>query len=126
MRLTCVIVDDEPLARQLLEFYSDQENEISILGSFDNAFSAYRVLEEKEDQVDMVFLDLQLKQHSGLTILDEKKYDSIRFIITSAYPRSFMDRYQIQCFEWLQKPISYEIFKEAIEKVKVSKLQINK
>ncbi len=121
MALTCIIVDDEPLARSLLEYFIQNTDEVELLGSYDNARKAIEFLDLINCEVDMVFLDLQMRQHTGLDLIDKLKSKSLRYIITSAYPQSFLKEYQTQHFEWLQKPIRYETFLETIEKVKESK-----
>jgi response regulator of citrate/malate metabolism len=122
MALTCIIVDDEPLARRLLEHYVQQTDEVELLGSYDNAHTAFEFLNLINCEVDMVFLDLQMRQHTGLDLIDKLKSQSLRYIITSAYPQSFLKEYQTQHFEWLQKPIRYETFLETLENVKQSKM----
>jgi two-component system, LytTR family, response regulator len=125
MVLTCIIVDDEPLARKLLEHFVQQTEDVEMLGSYDNAQAASEFLNLINCDVDMVFLDLQMRQHTGLDLIDKLKSKSLRYIITSAYPQSFLKEYQTQHFEWLQKPIRYETFLETMEKVRESKKSLN-
>lgn len=125
MALTCIIVDDEPLARKLLEHYVQLTDKVELLGSYDNVYEALEFLNLINCEVDMVFLDLQLRQHTGLDLIDKLKSQSLRYIITSAYPQSFLKEYQIQHFEWLQKPVRYETFLETLENVRNSKVQEN-
>jgi two-component system, LytTR family, response regulator len=123
MILTCIIVDDEPFARKLLENFVQKTEDVEILGSYDNAFEASEFLNLINCEVDMVFLDLQMRQHTGLDLINMIKSKSLRYIITSAYSETYLKEYQTQHFEWLQKPIRYETFLETIEKVRESKNQ---
>ncbi|MFC0186450.1 Response regulator receiver domain-containing protein [Pseudarcicella hirudinis] len=121
MTLTCLIVEDEPLARQLLEHYAQQTKDFKLLGSYSNVSKAFEALQNLQFDVDIIFLDLQLKQHLGLDLLDKTENQNLYVIVTSAYPQSLLSDLKIQCFEWLQKPISYEIFLESVERIKTLK-----
>ena len=81
--INCIIIDDEPLAAQLLSSYTDKVEDIHLLGVFHNPLSAMTYLKDK--QVDLVFLDIQMPELSG-TQLAKIVDPSIEIIFTTAYP----------------------------------------
>jgi response regulator of citrate/malate metabolism len=117
MNLTCIIVDDEPLARQVLEHYAQKHDTLQVLGSFDNVNSAFEAILALDTDLDILFLDLQLKQYTSIDVLPNLDDTKIKVIITSAYPESFLKNTHFHYFEWLQKPVRYEHFVETIQKV---------
>ena len=115
----CIIVDDEPLATQLLEDYVSKISELELAGVFNSALDAQRFL--NENQVDVMFLDINMPVLSGiefLKILNKKPYT----IFTTAYSEFAVDAFTMEVEDYLLKPIVFERFFKAVQKL-LRKLQ---
>ena len=117
MKLTCIIIDDEPLARQVLAIFANQTDGIEVLGTYDNAGQLLQNMKEYDENLDVLFLDLQMRQQTGLEVLEKIKTPNFKVIVTSAYPESIAEALNLPYFDWLQKPIRYEVFVKALQKV---------
>jgi two-component SAPR family response regulator len=122
MKLTCLIIDDEPLARRLVENFALRCKKVKVIKSFDNLQDAFVFLERIEYEVDIVFLDVQVGKESSILLLAKNGVDKeVRIVFTSAYPSAINGDLDIQYFEWLQKPIPFETFEEVVEKIRIEK-----
>jgi len=112
--IRCIIVDDEPLARQLLESYIAPLPGISCVAVCQNALEAYLVLQQR--QVDVIFLDIQMTGITGLNFLKSlKAYPKV--IFTTAYANYAVEAFELEAADYLLKPITPERFKKAIHKI---------
>ena len=111
--INCIIIDDEPLAAQLLSSYADKVEDIQLLGVFHNPLSALTFL--KDNQVNLVFLDIQMPELSG-TQLAKIVDPSIEIIFTTAYPEFAVEGFELKALDYLVKPISFIRFLDAIER----------
>jgi len=112
--LNCIIVDDEELARTLLETYVDKIPSISLLKCFKNPEFAIDFL--KENTVDLVLLDIQMPQLSGLEFVKQINRET-HVIFTTAYSNFAIDGFTLDVTDYLLKPFSFERFQTAIKKV---------
>jgi two-component system, LytTR family, response regulator len=115
--MKCVILDDEPLAVDLLTSYiSDTEN-LHLAFASTNAFEAIQYIQKNE--VDIVFLDMQMPELTGIQVL---KIIGIGYkvIFTTAYTDYALDGYEYNITDYLLKPISFERFAKAIDKINQS------
>ncbi len=112
--LNCIIADDEPIARQILENYVEAIPYLNLVASCKNAFEVLEILQEKE--VDMLFLDINMPKLSGLSLLKtlQKKPN---VIITTAYPEYAIEGFELSVTDYLVKPFSLERFMQAVQKV---------
>lgn len=117
-KLSCIIVDDEPLARNLLKEYISDLNEINLIGEFKSAIEARDFL--KSSQVDVVFLDINMPKLSGIEFVRNLKTKAL-IVFTTAYPEFAVEAFEVQAFDYLVKPISFERFLMCVEKVKLEK-----
>jgi two-component SAPR family response regulator len=123
MKLTCLIIDDEPLARSLVENFAKRTNVVEVLEHFDDLDDAFNYLEKIEYGVDFIFLDVQVRKKSSILLLAQTGKDKeVQIVFTSAYPPNLFKNYDIRYFEWLQKPIPYRIFEEVIERLRLDKI----
>jgi two-component SAPR family response regulator len=123
MKLTCLIIDDEPLARSLVENFAKRTNVVEVLEHFDDLDDAFDYLEKIEYGVDFIFLDVQVGKKSSILLLAQTGKDKeVQIVFTSAYPPNLFKNYDIRYFEWLQKPIPYRIFEEVIERLSLDKI----
>lgn len=121
--LKCVIVEDSPLHRILLEKIINQNNHIQILHSFDNGINALEFM--NRTAFDLLFLDIELPKMNGFELLN-KLNQSPQTIITSANPTHATKAFDFNVTDYLLKPYTVARFNKAIEKVLVkSKLPIN-
>lgn len=113
--MRCLIVDDEPLARQLLESYLARIEVLKHLKTCSNAVEAFTFLQEQP--VDLIFLDIEMPQTSGIELLRSLK-DKPRIILTTAYREYAFEAYDLDVVDYLLKPISFERFLRGIAKIK--------
>jgi DNA-binding LytR/AlgR family response regulator len=114
MILSCIIIEDEPLANEKLENFIAKVPFLCLNASFDNAMDGLKYIKEKK--VDLLFLDIQMEQLTGIQLLEslsKKPY----VIITSAYSNYALKGYELQVFDYLLKPFSFERFLTAVNKV---------
>ena len=111
----CLIVDDEAIARQILEQYVLQTPGLSLLGTCRNAMEAFTKLGQYE--VDLLFLDIEMPLVNGLDFI-RKLANPPKVILTTAYPQYAVDAFALNAVDYLLKPFSLERFQQAVEKVK--------
>jgi len=112
--LKCVIVDDEPLAIEVIESHLEKFDDIEIVARCPNAIKAFEVLQR--NKVDLLFLDIQMPKLTGIDFLKSLK-NPPRVILTTAYRDYALDGYDLDVVDYLLKPISFERFLKAIGKV---------
>lgn len=113
MILNCAIVDDEPLALNLLESYVNKTPFLHLAGKYSSAVQAMKELPGK--QVDLLFLDIQMPELNGLEF--SKMVDQrTRIIFTTAFGQYAIDGYKVNALDYLLKPISYVDFLQAANK----------
>ncbi len=112
--IKAIIVDDEPLALEVLETYINQIPEIQLVKKCENAFEANEAL--RNNQVDLMFLDIQMPQLSGIDFLKTLSNPPC-VIFTTAYPDYAVEGFELNAIDYLLKPISLERFLKAVNKV---------
>ena len=115
MKINCIIIDDEPLARKGLKEYIMDVDFLELLGEFENPLKASAVLEG--GQVQLIFLDIQMPKINGLEFLRSLK-DAPPVILTTAYPQHALDGFELNALDYLLKPISFPRFLSAAMKAK--------
>lgn len=113
MNLTCAIIDDEPLAISLLESYVIKTPFLKLKGTFNSAVQALGTL--SEEPVQLLFLDIQMPELSGLEFSRILEADT-RIIFTTAFDQYAVDSYKVNALDYLLKPISYADFLTAANK----------
>ncbi len=113
-KLNCIIVDDEPLAQDVIERYIGNMNELTLLKKCSNALEAFEVLHT--EPVDLMFLDISMPVISGIDFLRSLR-KSPAVIITTAYPDYAVQGYELDVMDYLVKPIPMERFMKAVNKV---------
>ena len=113
MMLSCAIVDDEPLALDLLETYVEKTPFLQIKGKYASAVEAMKGLQEQP--VDLLFLDIQMPELDGLEF-SHMVIPETRIIFTTAFEQYALDSYRVNALDYLLKPISYRDFLEASTK----------
>lgn len=113
-KLQCVIADDEPIARQILEGYISEIPNLELVASAKNAFEVMEILQEHH--VDILFLDINMPKLSGLGLLKTLQQKP-EVIITTAYAEYAVEGFELSVTDYLLKPFSLERFLQAILKV---------
>jgi len=113
MKTKCIIVDDEPLAIEVIESHLKNFKDIEIIARCNDAIEAFEILKSKS--VDLIFLDIQMPQMTGLDFLKTLNTPP-KVIITTAYREYALDGYELDVIDYLLKPISFERFMKAINK----------
>jgi len=113
MILTCAIIDDEPLAISLLESYVNKTPFLELKGTYNSALNALSIL--TNEPVDLLFLDIQMPELSGLEFSHILETDT-RIIFTTAFDQYALDSYKVNALDYLLKPISYADFLKSSNK----------
>ena len=111
--LNVIIVDDEPLALDILETYIAQVPQLNLVKRCSNAFEANEALQQ--NKVDLMFLDIQMPQMTGTDFLKTLKNPPL-VVFTTAYPNFALEGYELDALDYLLKPISMERFMKAVNK----------
>ena len=111
--LRCLIVDDEPLARQGLEKYARQIDLLDVVGMAKSATQANTLLQR--NPVDLLFLDIEMPGLSGLDFLRTLPHSPL-VVFTTAYARYALEGYAFNVVDYLLKPVSFERFLQAVNK----------
>ena len=111
--MNCIIIDDEPLAREAIEILVKDTSQLNLLGMFNNALAASKFMEE--NPVDLIFLDNQI---TGITGIEFARNISKRSLVifTTAYSEYAVDSYEVDAIDYLIKPIDPERFHKAVNK----------
>lgn len=112
--LKCIIADDEPIARQIIENYCADIPYLEIVASCKNAFEVLDVLQKQP--VDLLFLDINMPKLSGLSLLKSLQQKPA-VIITTAYSEYAVEGFELNVTDYLLKPFSLERFLQAVSKV---------
>ena len=114
MALRCIIVDDEPLAIEVLASYVDKVEGLQLVAGCDNAVKAFDLI--KKEPVDLIFLDIQMPRLNGIEFL--KVLDPApKVIFTTAYREYAIESYELNVVDYLLKPIAFNRFLMAVNKV---------
>jgi DNA-binding LytR/AlgR family response regulator len=114
-RLNCIIVDDEPGARKILQEFVGQVPFLELLGKFENAKRAEAFL--KLNGIELIFLDIEMPKLSGLNWLQQSNHESM-VILTTAFPEYALEGYEFDIVDYLLKPIAFSRFLKAVHKAK--------
>ncbi len=113
MPLNCVIIDDEPLALELLESYVKKTDCLNLIGKYNNPLSALETINQK--QIDILFLDVQMPEVNGIAF-SKMINPTTRIIFTTAFTQYATDSYRVNALDYLLKPYSYNDFLESVNK----------
>ncbi|MEN5055865.1 LytR/AlgR family response regulator transcription factor [Sphingobacterium kitahiroshimense] len=116
-----LIVDDEPIAREIIRKLASKIPFLEIVGSCDDAFSALEVIHKQ--QPDLIFLDIQMPGMTGVDMLRLVERNGIQIIFTTAYHEYALDGFDLDITDYLLKPIPFERFLQAVNKAHISFLK---
>jgi len=115
MKIRCIIVDDEPLAREGMELLIKEVGFLELRASCSNAIEANKVLAEQE--IDLIFLDIQMPRIRGIDFLRSLAVRPL-VIITTAYPHYALEGFELNVLDYLLKPITTERFLIAVNRAR--------
>ena len=110
MTLNCIIIDDEPLAADLLASYAKKTLFLNLISVFNSAVEGVKAI--RENRVDLIFLDIQMPELSGLEFAKILPKET-KIIFTTAFSQYAIDGYKANAIDYLMKPISYDDFLDA-------------
>lgn len=113
MKLRCIIIDDEPLAIDLLKAYVEQTPYLELVGTFENPLAAMETL--RSGNIQVLYLDINMPHISGLEF-SRTLLASTRVIFTTAYEQYAIEGFRLNALDYLLKPISYAEFLQASNK----------
>jgi DNA-binding LytR/AlgR family response regulator len=112
-KIRCVIADDEALSREVLESYISQVDKLQLITQCKNGLEVFSLL--KQQPVDLLFLDVQMPQLTGLELLRSLQHPP-KVVLTTAYRDFAMEGFELNVLDYLLKPISFDRFLKAIDK----------
>ena len=112
-QVSCIILDDEPFAVQLLEEYARKVPFLEIIYAGSDVFKVIELLNSK--LVDIVFIDIQMPELTGMELMNMVR-NRHNFIITSAYQEYALDAFRFNVIDFLLKPVSFSRFYQSVEK----------
>jgi len=115
MRIDCIIVEDEPLAQERIRAYLAKLPFIHLLGSFDNGIDALAFLQTAK--ADLIFLDINMGDFSGIRLLESMKITS-QVIISTAYHEYALKGFELNVTDYLLKPYTFDRFVQAVDKAR--------
>lgn len=114
MSIKCLIVDDEPLAREVLVSYIERVEGLELVAEVDNAVKAFDWL--KKESIDLLFLDIQMPKLNGIEFLKVMN-NAPKVIFTTAYREYAIESYELDVVDYLLKPVSFPRFLMAVNKM---------
>lgn len=130
MKLKCIIIDDEPIARKVLQEFVEEIDYLELEGQAENPLKAMSLLSEND--IDIIFLDINMPKINGIDFVKSSK-TTASIIMTTAYAEYAVEAYGLDVLDYLVKPISFDRFlkacnktKEIIELKKIKQVKPNK
>jgi DNA-binding LytR/AlgR family response regulator len=123
MTKTCIIIDDEPLAIELIKDHLSKFSNFKVIGTCQNAIEGLEML--KSNPVDLMFLDIQMPTLTGIEFLKSLS-NPPKVIFTTAYREYALESYELEVVDYLLKPISFDRFFKAINKFLKTDIAIQK
>jgi DNA-binding LytR/AlgR family response regulator len=111
--MKCIIVDDEPLGRELLQGYIEQIPQLELSGTYASAVEAFSALHQ--GQVDLMFLDIEMPGINGLSFVKSLKSPP-RIVFVTAYTEHAVQAFDLDVTDYLVKPVTFERFLKAVQK----------
>ena len=124
-KFSCIVIDDEYLARKLLADYISKIPQFELVGSFDSAVSAIEVI--SKGKVDVIFTDIEMPDMSGMDFIKNMQTTSSLplVVFVTAYPQYAVEGFEVSATEYLLKPVSFPRFIKAVNKI-ITTLNLHK
>jgi len=114
MKIKCIITDDEPIARKGLRGYIEKVDFLTLVGECEDAIQLNTML--KTQQVDLIFLDIEMPEMTGLELLSNL-ISPPKVIIVSAYEQYALKGYEFNVVDYLLKPVSFDRFIKSVNRI---------
>jgi DNA-binding LytR/AlgR family response regulator len=114
-KIRCIIVDDEPVARKILQEFVEQVQFLELAAQFENAIKAELYL--RTNNADIMFLDIEMPKLSGLEFLKRSAIKPL-VILTTAFPEYALEGYELDIIDYLLKPVAFHRFLKSVQKAK--------
>ncbi len=118
MKINCLVIDDEPLAREGLAGYVNDLDFLHLVGQCESPLEAGTLLNTQE--INLIFLDVQMPKLNGIDFLKALRHPPL-VILTTAYPQYALEGYQLNVLDYLLKPITFDRFYQAAQKAKAQR-----
>jgi DNA-binding LytR/AlgR family response regulator len=112
--MKCLIVDDEPLALDIMESYINRNSALTLVGRCSNALEASEFI--KNQKVDLIFLDIEMPEINGIEFIKSLQNPPL-VVFCTAYSDFAVEGFELNAIDYLLKPVSYERFSKTIERV---------
>ncbi|RLD77530.1 MAG: DNA-binding response regulator [Bacteroidetes bacterium] len=112
--MNCIIVDDDPLSRKIIEGFIEKTDALNLIGSFENPLNSFQIF-EKEEPVDLIFLDVEMPEMTGLEFLNTLDSPPM-IIIVSGQEKYALEAYEYDVIDYLLKPLALPRFYKSINK----------
>ncbi|WP_405571076.1 LytR/AlgR family response regulator transcription factor [Winogradskyella sp. Asnod2-B02-A] len=114
--MKCIIIDDEPLAIDIIESYCQALSQVEVVKTFTNAIEALDFI--NNNSIDLVFSDIEMPNISGIELIKSLEGKLPYFIFTTAYPEYALEGFDLNAVDYLVKPIPFPRFLKAVNRVK--------
>jgi DNA-binding LytR/AlgR family response regulator len=118
MKLKCIIIDDEPIARKVVQEFVEEIDYLELIGLAENPLKAMSLMNDHE--IDIIFLDIDMPKINGIDFLKNSKINS-KVIMTTAYAEFAVEAFGLDVLDYLVKPIAFERFLKACNKARDTK-----
>src|SRR6185437_6199809 len=115
MKLKCIIIDDEPIARKVLQEFIEEIDYLELAGQAENSLKAMSLLNNND--IDIIFLDINMPKINGIEFLKTTKLNA-SIIMTTAYTEYAVEAFGLEVLDYLVKPIAFDRFLKACNKAK--------
>lgn len=115
MKLKCIIIDDEPIARKILQEFIEEIDFLELVGQAESPLKAMTLLNDND--IELIFLDINMPKINGIDFLKSSKYTA-NVIMTTAYAQYAVEAYGLDVLDYLVKPIAFDRFLKACNKAK--------
>lgn len=112
-KVTCMVVDDEPMAREIISSFVGKIHNLELVATCKNVSEAFSILQK--ESIQLIFLDINMPEISGLSLAKSIQYKS-QVIFTTAYREYAVEGFDLQAVDYLLKPISFDRFLKAVQK----------
>jgi len=113
--MNCIIIDDDRLARNLLENYIKRTKTLKLIGAFQNPVESYKLI-NYDSNVDLIFLDMVMPEMNGIELLKKIDRNNLQIIVVSGYSGYALETFDYDITDFILKPIAYDRFFKAVEK----------
>lgn len=116
-KYNCIIIEDEPLAQERVKGFIDKTPFLELSGIFTNPMDSIDII--TSNKIDLIFLDVNLGEISGIQFIESIKYQG-EIIITTAYPEHALKGFEMDVLDYLLKPFAYDRFLKAVQRLNTS------